>query len=110
LHTVLHKEFRMRKAWRRLIGPGQEKSNRLDFDSASRSAGLAVIKVLLKNALTLPLARWRLNRLTQAPYQGLELLPQSLTPEEAARPSPQPAPPFAVSESFLSSREDPHLQ
>jgi anaerobic magnesium-protoporphyrin IX monomethyl ester cyclase len=72
LHSVVHKEFRARKAWKRL---------RTRF-------GLRWAARLIYNLLTLPLARWQLNRLAaQAPGPALPL--PHLPPEQAARPTPQ---------------------
>jgi anaerobic magnesium-protoporphyrin IX monomethyl ester cyclase len=82
LHTVLHKEFRARKAWdllRRVIRePG-----------SLRRRGLRQAAALIYHLVTLPLERARLAWLAQAPHQGLAPLPPKMTPEEAARPSPQ---------------------
>lgn len=105
LHSVVHKEFRMRKAWHQIIYRWKSKPKNLlahqtDGSTVELSPEFPAIKTLLKNALTLPVARWRLRQLIHAPHQGLKLRPQMLTPEEAARPSPQPDSPVGVSESF----------
>ncbi|MEW5829572.1 MAG: radical SAM protein [Chloroflexota bacterium] len=71
LHTVVHKEFRARKAWQSL-------KKRFDLRLAAR---------LLYNRLTLPLARWKLDRLGAHPNQVLAL--PHLPHDQAARPSPQ---------------------
>ncbi len=80
LHAVVHKEFRARKAWRSLLGmvrrPGS--AGRRPFHQAA---------ALARNALTLPLARARLQKLARLPHQGLGPLPNSMTPEAAAQPS-----------------------
>jgi anaerobic magnesium-protoporphyrin IX monomethyl ester cyclase len=82
LYTVLHKEFRASKAWdlmRRIIRePG-----------LLRRRGLRQAAALIYHLATLPLERARLARLARAPHQGLAPLPPRMTPEEAARPSPQ---------------------
>jgi anaerobic magnesium-protoporphyrin IX monomethyl ester cyclase len=90
LHSLVHKEFRMRKAWYAIIDWRKRKPKNSGLNSGARLDSFAAIKTLLKNALTLPIARWRLKQLMQAPHARLELRPQTLTPEEAARPSPQP--------------------
>jgi anaerobic magnesium-protoporphyrin IX monomethyl ester cyclase len=82
LHTVLHKEFRARKAWdllRRIVRePG-----------SLRRRGLRQAAALIYHLVTLPLERARLAWLARVPHQGLAPLPPKMTPEEAARPSPQ---------------------
>jgi anaerobic magnesium-protoporphyrin IX monomethyl ester cyclase len=101
LHAVVHKEFRMRKAWHALMDWGRRKPENSDLNSVSGFNDFAAVQTLLKNALTLPIARWRLRQLMQAPHQDLELRPQMLTPEEAAKPSPQPSPPDGVTNELL---------
>jgi anaerobic magnesium-protoporphyrin IX monomethyl ester cyclase len=76
LHTVLHKEFRMRRTWRRLRCSGPRPGPR-------ELAAMAVY------AATLPAARARLRHRATAPDRGLGPLPTRMTPAEAARPSPQ---------------------
>ena len=68
LHSVIHKEFRARKAW---------KSVRNARDAAR----------LAYNLLTLPVARMQLNRLASSPQEILTL--PHLTHEAAATPTPQ---------------------
>ena len=71
LHSTVHKEFRARKAWRSL------KSAR-DFARFGY------------NLLTLPVARYQLNRLASAPLDALTL--PHLPHEAAATPTPQEEP------------------
>ena len=71
LHSVVHKEFRFRKSWQTLKG-------RFSF---------RLLKRLLYNLLTLPLARWKLNRLGAHPNPVLSL--PHLTHDQSAIPSPQ---------------------
>ena len=71
LHSVVHKEFRARKAWKSL------KSGR---DLARFGY----------NALTLPLARFQLDQLA-APHHGARTLPH-MAHEAAATPTPQEEP------------------
>lgn len=82
LHVVVHKEFRARKAWRSLLGmvrrPGSAGTHPLQQTAA-----------LARAAMTLPLACTRLQKLARLPHQGLGPLPNSMTPEAAAQPSPQ---------------------
>jgi anaerobic magnesium-protoporphyrin IX monomethyl ester cyclase len=71
LHSVVHKEFRARKAWQAL-----KKGFRLR--QAAR---------LIYNLLTLPMARWQLDHLAGQPNQMFTL--PHLPHEQAARPTPQ---------------------
>ncbi|MDQ2691164.1 MAG: radical SAM protein, partial [Chloroflexota bacterium] len=68
LHTVVHKEFRARKAW---------KSLKTGRDAAR----------LGYNLLTLPFARLQLNRAVSSPNRLLPL--PHMPPEAAATPTPQ---------------------
>jgi anaerobic magnesium-protoporphyrin IX monomethyl ester cyclase len=80
LHTVVHKEFRARRAWAELQGlawrPGSVRRQHF-----RRAASLAY------NLATLPVERQRLNRLQRRPHHGIGVLPQGLPQEAAARPS-----------------------
>ncbi len=85
LHTVLHKEFRARKIWRELrsgLRSGQPRRpvRRVLHDVA----------YMAYNWLTLPVERWRLDRLAARSKRGMGPLPQAMTPEAAATPSAQP--------------------
>jgi radical SAM superfamily enzyme YgiQ (UPF0313 family) len=79
LHTVLHKEFRSRRTWRGLTG-------------GATSAGKPSVRQLgamVWHQATLPLARYRLARLADAPHQGLGALQTGMSQSAAATPSPQ---------------------
>jgi len=82
LHTVVHKEFRMRKTWsglREIIRhPGE-----------LRPGHLRKAASMLFHWATLPWERMRLDGLARASHQGIGVLPASRTREEAASPSPQ---------------------
>jgi len=82
LHVVLHKEFRARQAWADL-------TNDLRQPRTLRLRHLRRVAGLIYRLGTLPLARFRLERLAEEPHDGLATLPAGLTLEEAARPSPQ---------------------
>lgn len=69
LHSVIHKEFRARKAWRSMKNPRD------------------VVR-LGYNLLTLPVARMQLNSLASHPQNDLAPLPH-LAHEVAATPTPQ---------------------
>lgn len=82
LHVVLHKEFRSRKAWAELAVAAR-RPRTLRWRHLRRAA------TTLYHTVTLPLARWRLDRLAQAPHAGAGPLPPTITAEAAARPSPR---------------------
>jgi anaerobic magnesium-protoporphyrin IX monomethyl ester cyclase len=84
LHRVLHREFRLRKAWKQ-VKTGRPPAQRRPHPP---STALSLVR-LFRNALALPLERWRLNRLARRPHPAPRPLPQILSPEAAARPSPQ---------------------
>jgi anaerobic magnesium-protoporphyrin IX monomethyl ester cyclase len=71
LHTVVHKEFRSRKAWQTL-------RSKPSLRQAAR---------LLYHSLTLPVARWQLGRL--AGRNNLPVAIPHMSHEQAARPTPQ---------------------
>ena len=76
LHRVLHKEFRLRKAWHTLRRP----------DRAARP--LREAAVLAYHAATLPAARLRMELAARLPHEGVAPVAPRLAPEEAAVPSP----------------------
>ena len=82
LHTVLHKEFRARKAWAELRSVARR-------PSAVRRQHPRRALAMLYHLGTLPLARRRLDRLARQPHQGRGPLPPTMTAEAAAQPSPQ---------------------
>ena len=84
LHRVFHREFRARKTWRRLRGLDRAVST-------GPRIGVRQTLSLLRSVVTLPYARWRLDRLARAPHAGVGPLPYLHTPDAAARPTPQPA-------------------
>jgi anaerobic magnesium-protoporphyrin IX monomethyl ester cyclase len=71
LHTVVHHEFRARKAWQALRAG-------FNFRQLTR---------LIYNLLTLPIARWQLGRLAIRPNHALTIA--HLSQEQAANPTPQ---------------------
>ena len=89
LHRVLHKEFRARKAWRRLTGQGASVAVPLTSNRREDPSWLKSLVGLLSNGLSLPLERWRLDRLEKLPHRSIEPLPQRLSFEAAATPSKQ---------------------
>lgn len=81
LHTVLHKEFRARKTRQSLRGAG-----------IRRIASPAKLREAAHSGLgraTLPLERWRLHRLANAPSPLVNPLQALMTPDAAATPTPQ---------------------
>ena len=85
LHTVVHKEFRARKAWLALRSSFKGNSGvtwQKRFQFAARGA---------YNLASLPIARWQLNRLAGSQKDAISQLPH-MNPEAAARPTPQNKP------------------
>jgi anaerobic magnesium-protoporphyrin IX monomethyl ester cyclase len=82
LHTVVHKEFRVRRALSSLLGVARR-------PGSARRRHLRQAAALAHQTLTLPLARARLERLARMPHEGLGPLPTSMSPEAAARPTEQ---------------------
>jgi anaerobic magnesium-protoporphyrin IX monomethyl ester cyclase len=81
LHVVLHKEFRPRKFWRDL------RAGRLAHQSPAKKARGAASAVY--NLATLPIERRRLDKLATTSARSIGLLPQIMSPEAAANPTPQ---------------------
>lgn len=82
LHTVIHKEFRSRRAlarWRRLLAQ-RKLPNAGDLREAAASG---------YRLLTLPLARARLERLARIPHQSTVRAGAHMSLDDAAQPSPQ---------------------
>lgn len=82
LHVVLHKEFRMRRAWQELRGA-------ILRPARLRRRHLRQAAAMIYQCATLPVERARLRRLARQPHQALRLSTQTLSPEAAAQPSPQ---------------------
>ena len=89
LHTTLHKEFRARKAWERLRHPFS--IDTLNPATLKPKYFWKDVRSLLFNLVSLPLAWLRLQRQARAKHQGLDPLPQGLSPEAASQPTRQPA-------------------
>jgi anaerobic magnesium-protoporphyrin IX monomethyl ester cyclase len=75
LHGVVHKEFTARKTWQAL-----RSGNAIKPRQAIRA---------LYHSLSLPFARRKLDKLAELPHQGTRVTPQLLSPDQAARPTPQ---------------------
>jgi radical SAM superfamily enzyme YgiQ (UPF0313 family) len=82
LHTVVHKEFRARKAW------GSVRAA-LARPWTVRPGHLRQVAALAYHTATLPLERLRLDRLARAPHEGLGPLPGRMSPAAAAEPTIQ---------------------
>ncbi len=80
LHVVLHKEYRARRTWWRLTGlrPG-----------GAKRPGWRQIMAMVYHIVTLPWARYRLERLARVPHEALSPLAPGLSPAAAAIPTPQ---------------------
>lgn len=83
LHTIVHKEFRARKAWDTLRQVVRR-------PVAMRQHHLRQVAALTYHLFTLPFERVQLERLARVPHEGVRPLPPTLPPESAAQPSPQP--------------------
>jgi anaerobic magnesium-protoporphyrin IX monomethyl ester cyclase len=83
LHTVLHREFRMRRA-------GRELGRALRRPRQLRRRHLGHAAAVLRHAAALPVERVRLERLARVPHEATAVSARTLAPEEAARPTPQP--------------------
>ncbi len=81
LHVVLHKEFRSRRALRELRRVASK-------PRLWRGRHLREAAATLYRLATLPLARYRLNRLAALPHAGLAPM-RHMSLEEAAEPTPQ---------------------
>ncbi|MGA7731727.1 MAG: radical SAM protein [Chloroflexia bacterium] len=89
LHRVLHKEYRARKIWRGLRAP----SNGANEHHTTRRGGFKTtahnVAFMLYNWASLPIARRKLDRMAVESGRSLGMLPQIMTPEAAANPTPQ---------------------
>ena len=86
LHSVIHKEFRARRAWQELTGAYKQESPQKPLPSM-RTRFRFLLR-LVYNLVTLPIARFELNRLAKAP-QNRSLEVPHMAPEAASRPTPQ---------------------
>jgi hypothetical protein len=89
--VTLHKEFRARRAWGRLLGT--LKPPLWTIEERRRIKGvkgkLRDLKTVAGNLATLPAARLKLNRLARSRPERAIAMPQIMTPEAAATPSAQ---------------------
>jgi anaerobic magnesium-protoporphyrin IX monomethyl ester cyclase len=83
LHTVVHREFRLRAGWAEL-------KRVLNQPSQWRLAHLRLVAVSIYRWATLPWIRWQLNRLARVSPSSIAPLPVTLSQSEAAQPSAQP--------------------
>ena len=81
LHVTLHREFRSARTWRELRKPN---GKRQPLQRKVRDAGS-----MLYNRALLPVERRKLNKLARKSDRSLTMLPQIMTPEAAAKPTPQ---------------------
>ncbi|MBI3941439.1 MAG: radical SAM protein, partial [Chloroflexi bacterium] len=82
LHKVLHKEFRARKTWHRL--------QRWIKSGRREKVTWRQVGAMIYYLVTLPLARWQMQRLARLSHQGVGPLSPLMAPEAAAQPSAQP--------------------
>ena len=82
LHTVVHAEFRARKAWSDL--------GRAMTDSARfRALHVRQTVSMCWNLVRLPFARIKLDRLARVPHDSLPALTGTMSRDAGAQPSPQ---------------------
>ena len=84
LHTVLHREFR--NCGGVLASCGRPCAGR----GAYAGGALAHAATALRHAAALPVERARLERLARVPHEATAVSAQTLTPDQASRPSAQP--------------------
>lgn len=82
LHTVVHKEFRSRKTWKKL-------KHAVTNPSSFQPGYLRDTAAMVYHTATLPLARRELDKLAQIPHQGIIELQPSMDYQAAATPTPQ---------------------
>lgn len=87
LHSVLHKEYRLRRTWWRLSGRQKGTSN--PVRNEQRGSIMRAVAAACYHAVTLPLAWFRLRRLKSAPHRGVTSLPGLQHPLDASIPSAQ---------------------
>jgi anaerobic magnesium-protoporphyrin IX monomethyl ester cyclase len=89
LHAVLHKEFRLRKALANITKAQRDSGPGPKMAPGKQPTPLGLAKALLKNALSLPIARLKLKWLARAPHQRPKPIASIMSRDEAATPSPQ---------------------
>ncbi len=87
LHVTLHREFRMRRT-RGMIWKGAGKKVR-EVPGGRSSNQIKLIGTWFYYKIRLPLDRWKLNRLSRAPHQGILPVKNQMSPKQAAQPTPQ---------------------
>lgn len=80
LHTVLHKEYRARKTWKSLTN----RNGHAPLRTVAR-AGASMVY----NLVTLPLERWKLEKLARQSRPSPLALPRIMSPDAASMPSAQ---------------------
>jgi anaerobic magnesium-protoporphyrin IX monomethyl ester cyclase len=86
LHLVLHKEYRARKLWKKVMGLKKNDRSLRNYNSVARANDLGHV---FYNLATLRIERRRLNKIAVRSRDALGMLPQIMTPEAAANPTPQ---------------------
>ncbi len=82
LHTVVHREFRLRKGWVKV-------KQIMRHPTRWRVSQLRLMAASIYRWITLPWARWQLDRLAREPQPAIAPLPVALNRKEAAQPSVQ---------------------
>ena len=86
LHVVLHKEYRARKLWKKVTSLNKNDRSPRNYNPVARANDLGHV---FYNLATLPIERRRLNKIAVRSRDALGMLPQIMTPEAAANPTPQ---------------------
>ena len=87
LHVTLHREFRMRKTWNVVWdSSGKEVWEAPGIGSQNR---IKLSGIWFYYKIRLPMDRWKLDRLSREPLQGVMLAKNQMSPKEAAQPTPQ---------------------
>lgn len=89
LHVVLHKEFRLRKALARITKTKWGNRPAYRLAPGKQLTLFSSVKTLLTNALSLPVARLKLEWLALSPHQGPKPVAPIMSREQAATPSSQ---------------------
>jgi len=92
LHVVLHKEFRLRRAWEALTRGSRSRFPARVAGARRGPVRLRLLASVLYHAATLPLARLQLELRARRRHRPIEPLPRFMSAEAAARPTRHPDP------------------
>ncbi len=89
LHSVVHKQFRLQKAWDRVMGALIFRSEKSIRPEIAHSSTLRSLGAIFFYSVTLISAKLRLFWLGHLPHQGIDPLPPTMGSDAAAQPSRQ---------------------